>query len=452
MSAVTGAGDAATRSELKDLDKHVALAEDHRRVEAERWRSVGMNVFSYCAGAVGLLMLVLLPPQLDFRWSVVLPVFFVAVFLAVTQRPTQAAGKSYAPVTAVVAASAIVFGYWTILLVLVSFAAVRLRMGSREAPLRELLSPLSIGQAGAGIIATYGMVNAWSGTLWLEKVAPPWSLPIVVLLGVLAAGLIWQIALHGYAQTIYSFTGKAVYSLQFLRLGIFASFYGYLLVAVYSFGGLLTASLFYALVAQPRIVQDLLGLAKRMHQFDHARDQAISLMREMIRFTDVPNVQFTNDVENIAQMLARHMGLSKKETAEVGLAAQLHEIGKSRLPARFRWGANANAAEEAQRRTYPRLGAIMLRNADAIVDPEIADFIEYHTEHYDGSGYPRGLAGELIPPASRIIAVARAYVCMLTGYGESEKVGKAEALRLLKEQSGTLYDPRVVELLTELVN
>ena len=93
----------------------------------------------------------------------------------------------------------------------------------------------------------------------------------------------------------------------------------------------------------------------------------------------------------------------------------------------------------------------MLRNADALVDPEIADYIEYHTEHYDGTGYPRGLAGELIPTASRIIGVARAYVCMLTGYGESERLGKEEALRVLKEQSGTLYDPRIVELLAELV-
>lgn len=409
-------------------------------------------IFAYGVGAVGVAILALDPPALDMRWSTVLPVAFVAVFLAITQRPTQAAGKSYAPVTAIVAASAVAFGYWTILLVLVSFGALRLRMAPRETPLRELLSPISIGQAGAGIVATYGMVAAWTEAQSIEKALPVWAGTVVTLLGVLAVGLIWQIAQHGYAQLTYWFTGRSAFSLQFLRLGVFASFYGYLLVAVYSFGGLLTAALFYALVAQPRIVQDIVGLSRRLYQFDHAKGQAISLLREMIRFTDVPNIQFTSDVENIAQMLARHMGLSKKDTADVGLAAQLHEIGKSRLPARFRWGANANAAEEAQRRTYPRLGAIMLRNADALIDPEIADYIEYHTEHYDGTGYPRGLAGELIPTASRIVAVARAYVCMLTGFGESERVGKEEALRTLKEQSGTLYDPRVVELLVELVS
>ena len=428
------------------------MAEDHRRVEAEQWRSVALTIFCICVGALGFLILALVPPQLDWRASTILPVLFVSVFLAITQRPTQAAGKSYAPLTAIVAASAVVFGHWTIVLVLVSFAAIRLRMTNGRSAIAELVSPRSFAQAGVGIAATYAMVALWSDVTSIERTLPAWSVPLMTLLGVVTIGLVWQISQHGLTQIGYSFLGEGVFTLQFLRLGIFASLYGYLLIAMYSFGGLLTATLFYALVAQPRMVQDIIGLTKRLQQFERAKDQASSLVRETMRFTDAPDIQFTSDVENIAQMLARHMGFSKKETADVGLAAQLHEIGKSRLPARFRWGTRANAAEEAQRRTYPRLGAIMLRNADALVDPEIANYVEYHTEHYDGSGYPRGLAGELIPAASRIIAVARAYVCMLTGYGGGERLPKEEALRTLKEQSGTLYDPRVIELLVELVS
>jgi len=430
----------------------VALAEDHTQVQAERWRTVALTVFCICVGAIGFLMLALIPPQLDLRPTIVASVLFVAAFLAVTQRPTQAAGKSYAPLTAVVAASAVVFGYWTILLVLVSFAAIRLRLGPRESALGELFSPRSFAQAGAGIAATYGMIALWANVEAFEKLAPAWASPAVTLLGIVSVGLVWQIAQHGLTQIAASFMGKSVYSLQFLRLGIFASLYAYLLVAMFSFGGLLTAALFYALVAQPRIVQDIVGVAKRLHQFDHARAQATSIIREVMRFTDGPNVQFTAEVENISQMLARHMGLSRKEISDIGLAAELHEIGKSRLPVRLRSGRRSNAAEESQRRTYSRLGAIMLRSADALVEPEIADYIEYHTEHFDGTGYPKGISGEAIPPASRIIAVARAYVCMLTGYDGTVPAQKEEALRRLRQDSGTLYDPRLVDLLTELVN
>jgi len=421
-------------------------------MQSQRWRSVALTVFCISVGAIGFLMLVFIPPALDLRPTIVASALFVAIFLAITQRPTQAAGKSYAPLTAVVAASAVVFGYWTILLVLVSFAAIRLRLGPRESALSELLSPRSFAQAGTGIAATYGMIALWANVVEFEKLTPSWAAPAITLAGIVSVGLVWQISQHGLTQIAYSFMGKSVYSLQFLRLGIFASLYAYLLVAMFDFGGLLTAALFYALVAQPRIVQDIVGVAKRLNQFDHARGQATAILRDVMHFTDGPNVQFTAEVENISQMLARHMGFSRKEIADVGLAAELHEIGKSRLPARLRSGRQSNAAEEAQRRTYSRLGAIMLRSADALIDPEIADYIEYHTEHFDGTGYPRGISGEAIPAPSRIIAVARAYVCLLTGYDGTPAARKEEALRRLHQDSGTLFDPRLVDLLTELVN
>ena len=67
---------------------------------------MALTVFCISVGAVGFLMLVFIPPQLDLRPATVASVLFVAAFLAFTQRPTQAAGKSYAPITAVIAASA----------------------------------------------------------------------------------------------------------------------------------------------------------------------------------------------------------------------------------------------------------------------------------------------------------------------------------------------------------
>src|SRR5207237_918490 len=161
-------------------------------------------------GAIGFLMLFFIPPSLDFRPTTVAAVLFVAVFLALTQRPTQAAGKSYAPLTAVVAASAIVFGYWTILLVLVSFAAIRLRLGPRESALVELLSPRSFAQAGVGIAATYGMIATWEGIESLEAAAPTWTVPGLRFGGIVLVGLVWQVAQHGLTQVAYSFQGKSV--------------------------------------------------------------------------------------------------------------------------------------------------------------------------------------------------------------------------------------------------
>jgi response regulator RpfG family c-di-GMP phosphodiesterase len=195
-----------------------------------------------------------------------------------------------------------------------------------------------------------------------------------------------------------------------------------------------------------------LGITLQLHRLEKARDQAYGLVRDLIRLTDVENVEFSSEVQNIAQMMGRRLGMSKKDVDLLGLAAELHEMGKSRIPARVRTGSHLNPKEIAQRNTYTRWGGLMVRAADALLPGQIADWIEFHGEHYDGSGYPRGLKGDDIPAASRIIAVAREYVRLLTGYDGAQIVDKEKALALLRESSGTLYDPRMVKLLNDIVS
>jgi response regulator RpfG family c-di-GMP phosphodiesterase len=205
-------------------------------------------------------------------------------------------------------------------------------------------------------------------------------------------------------------------------------------------------------VAQIKVVQDVLGITTQLHRLEKANDQARGLVRDLVRLTDTETVEFSSEVQNIAQMIGRRLGMTSREIELLGLAAELHEMGKSRLPARIRTSSHLNQKELAQKRTYARWGGLMIRASDALLPGQIADWIEFHGEHYDGSGYPRGLAGDNIPLPSRIIAVARDYVRFLTGYDYLEAVDKEKALTLLRESSGTLYDPRIVSLLNELVN
>lgn len=430
----------------------VALAEDGVRVDVDRWRPAVLQSYFVAIGAVGVSLVVFFPPHFDLHPLTLISVAIVATFLAVTERPTQSAGKSVAPLTAVIAASVVVFGFWTLLLVLVALGAVRIWIGGNRADPRELLSTGFFCQAGAGIIATYAMVESWSLSTRVESFVPAWSHVAIEFGGIMLVGIVWQTILNGGAYIAFALLGRPVNALQFLRIGIIASLYAYLLVGIYAFGGIFAAALFYLLVARTRVFEDIVGVTRSLNELEHARGQATGLMRELMRFTDLPDAQFSGEVENIAQMLARHMGLARADVERVGLAAELHEIGKCRLPARVRRAEGLNAAEETQRRTYSRLGAIMLRGVDALVPPEVADVVEHHTERFDGTGYPRGLSGESIPLASRIVSVARGYVCLLIGYDGAARVGKEEALRHLRQDAGTLYDPRLVDLLAELVN
>jgi HD-GYP domain-containing protein (c-di-GMP phosphodiesterase class II) len=69
------------------------------------------------------------------------------------------------------------------------------------------------------------------------------------------------------------------------------------------------------------------------------------------------------------------------------------------------------------------------------------------SEHFDGSGYPDGLTGEAIPLGARAIAVAVAFAALTEQRPGREPAGPAEALAELRRNSGTQFDPRIVEAL-----
>jgi len=379
-------------------------------------------------------------------------VAIVAIFLVMMERPVKTPATTVAPLTSILSASGVVFGGWIVILAVITLATVRLRMVRSEGGrLADMLSSVTIGQIATAVISSYAVLGAWGLVSKLLAVTPHALSSVVALLGIVTVGLSWQTANNLSAWGYYILNGRSFVVTQLLRTGIVASIYAYLLVATYKFGGLVATTIFYIVVAQIKVAQDVLGITMQLHKLEKSNDQARGLVRDLVRFTDVDNVEFSSEVQQISQMLGGRLVLPKREVELLGLAAELHEIGKSHLPARIRSRVDLNPKELAQKKTYTRWGGLMVRAADALMPSQIADWIEFHGEHFDGSGYPRGLKGEDIPLASRIIAVARDYVRFLTGYDGAAAVEKEKALTLLRESSGTLYDPRVVTLLSELV-
>lgn len=428
------------------------MAGDHAQVESPSWRQFATQGYLYGLASLAFVLLVFFPPHFDLSLGTIASVAVVAVFLIVMERPMQTAvANTIAPLTAILAAAAVIFGSWMIVLAVVAWLAVRFRLGSGPERWKAVFSPETAGQIGVAISASYTVLLIWGVLAQIIRSAPPYLNTPLTLLGVVIAGLSWQTVSNLLAYPWYLMKGRPFVMTQMLRTGIVASIYAYLLVATYRFGGLLATTVFYVVVAQIRVVQDVLGITAQLHKLEKAHDQAQGIVRDLIHFTDTEAVQFSSEVQNISQMIGRRLGMSKKNIELLGLAAELHEMGKSRLPARVRIGANLTTKEIAQRLTYTRWGGLMIRAADALLPNQIADWIEFHGEHFDGTGYPRKLKGEDIPVESRIIAVAREYVRLLTGFDGATVLEKEKALALLRESSGTLYDPRIVTLLHEIV-
>jgi HD-GYP domain-containing protein (c-di-GMP phosphodiesterase class II) len=81
----------------------------------------------------------------------------------------------------------------------------------------------------------------------------------------------------------------------------------------------------------------------------------------------------------------------------------------------------------------------------------LASIVRHEHEHWDGSGYPDGLAGQHIPIGSRIILACDAYVAMITRRPYRRAMPQADAVAELRARSGTQFDPQVVEALLDLL-
>jgi HD domain-containing protein len=147
---------------------------------------------------------------------------------------------------------------------------------------------------------------------------------------------------------------------------------------------------------------------------------------------------------DIAVRIARAMRLSEPEVRKIKFAGMLHDIGKIGVSGKIiRKPSSLDAAEMAQMRRHPVIGAEIMRPVELLADA--SEIVRHHHEHFDGTGYPDGLRGEAIPVGSRIVLVADAFHAITTDRPYRKARSKTEALEVLKKYAGTQFDPQVVQ-------
>jgi diguanylate cyclase (GGDEF)-like protein len=150
-----------------------------------------------------------------------------------------------------------------------------------------------------------------------------------------------------------------------------------------------------------------------------------------------------------AATIARAMGLDEEQVTMVYRAGLLHDVGKVSLSDEvLRKPGMLNESEWAEIRQHPEFSYRILETAD--MEP-VATWVRHHHEHYDGSGYPRGLAGDDIPLVSRIVLVADAFEAMTSDRVYRRALPTEQALYELHIHSGRQFDPAIASLMIELV-
>lgn len=155
-------------------------------------------------------------------------------------------------------------------------------------------------------------------------------------------------------------------------------------------------------------------------------------------------------VRDIAMSIGDKLGLPGESMKKLSYAALLHDIGKigiSDLLLTKKGKLTDNEYEEVK--MHPVIGGKLVDSIGLLKD--VAPIITAHHEHYDGSGYPRGLRGKEIPIEARIIAVADAYESMISDRPYRKGYEMKEVIRRLDEASGTQLDPEIVNKLKETI-
>ena len=143
--------------------------------------------------------------------------------------------------------------------------------------------------------------------------------------------------------------------------------------------------------------------------------------------------------------LGRRLGMSSEEIDDVALASELQDVGMLAVPESVLEKETLDDIERAMVRSHTAEGERIVAAAPGLAS--VARLVRSSAEHFDGTGYPDGLAGEAIPMGSRVIAVSVAFAAMTERRPYRTPVSPDEALAELQRHSGTQFDPRVVEAL-----
>jgi HD-GYP domain-containing protein (c-di-GMP phosphodiesterase class II) len=177
---------------------------------------------------------------------------------------------------------------------------------------------------------------------------------------------------------------------------------------------------------------------------------AVEALAALVDRRDLYTGQHAQHVAALAVQVALAMGCDAAEARLIGLAGRLHDVGKIALPDTVLQNSGMLTAEEwALIHAVPTVGAEVVSRLPAL--RVLVSAIQSHHERWDGRGYPKSLAGDMIPLGGRVLAVADAYEAMTHDRPHQRARPPAVALAELKSCAGTQFDAAVVDALERVL-
>jgi putative nucleotidyltransferase with HDIG domain len=202
-----------------------------------------------------------------------------------------------------------------------------------------------------------------------------------------------------------------------------------------------------------RYAADLRETFKRERERRHElRRSYMATVRALCNAVEARDAYTGKHAERVAAYgmeIARVLDAPFSDDPEVEFGFLLHDVGKVAVPDSILWKPEPLTPEERSlMERHPIVGWEILREIDFLGEAKLV--VRHHHERWDGEGYPDGLAGDLIPLAARVFAVADVLDALTTVRPYRQPSSVDEARAMIEECAGTQFDPEVVSAFMEI--
>jgi putative two-component system response regulator len=190
-----------------------------------------------------------------------------------------------------------------------------------------------------------------------------------------------------------------------------------------------------------------LKVRERTQMLQQSRLQVVQRLGRAAEYRDNETGLHIIRMSNMSALLAHEAGLDSYQCDLLLNASPMHDIGKIGIPDHILLKPGKLEPHEWEvMKTHTLIGADLLAGDDSDLMILAHDIALTHHEKWDGSGYPHGLAGEDIPPAGRIVALADVFDALTSERPYKPAWPVERAVALIREQAGRHFDPELAEV------
>jgi diguanylate cyclase (GGDEF)-like protein/putative nucleotidyltransferase with HDIG domain/PAS domain S-box-containing protein len=175
----------------------------------------------------------------------------------------------------------------------------------------------------------------------------------------------------------------------------------------------------------------------------------VNALARAVKSKDNYTQEHSSIMSEYAVSIADNMGLNGQAIRDIRLGSILHDVGKIGVDKCILLKPDVLTVEEREIiKQHPRIGAEIIRHVHPLKG--VVPIVLYHHERYDGEGYLDGLKGDEIPMGARIVSLADVFQALTSNRPYRKALPQNQALSIIREYSGSFFDPKVVDSFFEV--